>query len=205
MSWHCWRTFPRSGLRAGRSALSSSSLMTRRCSWSSATTTVALTRSRPAGGGACLSCTTSRKPPNRQSYATTDPSARLFRYVFESDPTSGAQAVPCLFDALGPRLSGGIGLRICQRLRLDPEPLSFVAPTGPAEAHDHSISRAFGFRPPREQGITRRQKFEIIEANTAQARRAGSFHYQEIAGAAAPMTCPLGIQRLDHHQFRGAV
>jgi hypothetical protein len=32
--------------------------------------------------------------------AATDQSARLFRYVFESDPASGAQAAPRLFDAL---------------------------------------------------------------------------------------------------------
>lgn len=56
--------------------------------------------------------------------------------------------------------------------------------TGLAEAHDHSISGAFRFRAPREQGIARRQKLEIIEANAAQARRAGSLHHQQIASAA---------------------
>jgi hypothetical protein len=62
-----WRTFLHSGSQAGRSALSSSSLMTRRCSWSSATTAAAPTRSRLTRVRTCSSCTTSRKPPDRRT------------------------------------------------------------------------------------------------------------------------------------------
>ena len=94
--------------------------------------------------------------------------------------------------------------RIRQGLGLDQKTLSFVTATRPAEAYDDSISGAFRFRAPREQGIARRQIREILEANAAQARRAGGLHHQQIPGAAAPMAYPLRVQRLDHHQFRGA-
>jgi hypothetical protein len=53
----------------------------------------------------------------------------------------------------------------------------------------------------RVRGIASRRIREIIEANAAQARRARSLYHQQIAGAAAPMTYQLGVQRLDHHQF----
>src|SRR5882724_4932828 len=94
-------------------------------------------------------------------------------------------------------------LRICQGLRLDQQTLSFVTATGLAKAHDHSMSSTFRFHAPREQGIARRQKLEIIEANAAKACRARILHHQQIAGAAAPMASPLRVQWLDDHQFRG--
>lgn len=89
-------------------------------------------------------------------------------------------------------------------MRLDQQTLSFIATTGPAEAHDDRISGAFRFRTAREQGIARRQKREIIKTRTAQARRPRSLHHQKFARAAAAMACPLGIQRLDDHHFGGA-
>ncbi len=95
-------------------------------------------------------------------------------------------------------------LRICQGLGLDEKTLSFVTATRPAEAYDDSISGAFRFGAPREQGVARRQIREIIEVNTAQACRAGSFHHQQIPGAAAPMAFPIRGKWLDYHQFRGA-
>ncbi|MGY3614088.1 hypothetical protein [Bradyrhizobium sp. USDA 10063] len=55
-----------------------------------------------------------------------------------------------------PHLSGESAPRICQSPRLDQQTLSFVAATGPAEAHDNCMSRALRFRAPREQGIARR-------------------------------------------------
>jgi hypothetical protein len=56
-------------LRAGRSARSSSGLTARLCSWSSATIKVAPTRSRPARGLTCLSCTTSPRRPDHRTAA----------------------------------------------------------------------------------------------------------------------------------------
>ena len=97
-----------------------------------------------------------------------------------------------------------VSLRVCQSLRFDQQTLSFVAATSPAEAYDDGISGTVRLRAPREQGIARRQKLEIVEANAVQARRAGRLHHKEIAGAAAPMACPLPVQWLDDHQFGAA-
>ncbi|MDE2378935.1 hypothetical protein, partial [Bradyrhizobium sp.] len=60
-------------------------------------------------------------------------------------------------------MSIGIASHICQCLRLDQQALSFIATPSSAEAHDHRVSGAIRLGAPREQGITRRQKFEIIE------------------------------------------
>lgn len=92
-------------------------------------------------------------------------------------------------------------MRVRQGLRLDQQTASFVAVTAPAEANDNSVSGAFRLHTLSEQRIARRQVLEIIETNTAQARRAPIFHHQEIAGAAAPVALPVRVQWLDHHQI----
>src|SRR5216683_7659366 len=93
-----------------------------------------------------------------------------------------------------------VALRVGQGLRLDQQTLSFVAATAPAKPYHDSRSRALRLGPARQQRISRRQEFEIVEADAAQARRAGIFHHQEIAGAAAPVAGPFAV----HRSIRGS-
>src|SRR5271166_3119625 len=89
-----------------------------------------------------------------------------------------------------------------QHLWLDQHALSLVAATAPAEADNNRISRAFRLDPACQQCIARGQELEIVQTDAAQARRSRLLHDEEIAGAAASVTGPLGIQWLDHHKVR---
>ena len=101
-----------------------------------------------------------------------------------------------------PRLRGDLALRLRQGLRLDQQALPLVAAPAFAEAHDHGMSGAFRLDAAREQRISGNEELEIVEADAPQARRAGILHDEKIAGAAAPVARPSGVQRLDHHEFR---
>ena len=62
--------------RLARGQVGTSSLTTRLCSWSSATTKVVPTRSRPVHGQSSWSCTTSRKRPDHRTAAQKRTRAR---------------------------------------------------------------------------------------------------------------------------------
>lgn len=99
------------------------------------------------------------------------------------------------------RSSGEFALRFRQRRGLDQHALSFVTLSALAEANHHGVPWTFRLGPARQRRIPGRQEFKIAETGTSQACRARAFHDKKITGAAAPVTLPGTIQRLNHDQL----
>src|SRR5229473_1902298 len=114
----------------------------------------------------------------------------------------GSYATQVHESGLLPPLLVELALRVGQGLRLDQQALPLVAAAALAEAHHDGMSRALRLGPAREQRVSGGEELEIVETDAAQARRPGFFHDEKIAGAAAAVAGPLGVQRQDHHQVR---
>ena len=82
-------------------------------------------------------------------------------------------------------LPSEISLCLRQGLRLNQKTLSFIAAPAFAEPHYHGMSRAFRLSSAREQRISGRQEFKIVETDAPQAHWARILHHQKITCAAA--------------------
>jgi len=76
-----------------------------------------------------------------------------------------------------------LGLR--QGLRLDQQPLSFIAVSPPAKAHHYGVPGAQCLDMPRQQRISGAEELEVVKTRTSHARRTRVFHHEKTTRTAA--------------------